>query len=159
MKEREGKSLYHKFMVFAATGAYSGYSPVAPGTAGTLVTIPLVYLLSFFPSRTHLFAILILFFLGVLSSSFCVRAFKQKDPSRVVIDEVVGFLITMFLVPLTARTVLLGFFIFRLADIIKPFPARRSEKLPSGWGIMMDDVFAGIYGNIGLQILWHFWWN
>jgi phosphatidylglycerophosphatase A len=100
-----------------------------------------------------------MFFLGVAASSFCVRAFGQKDPSRVVIDEVVGFMITMFCIPCTFRTVLLGFFIFRLADIIKPFPARRSEKLPSGWGIMMDDVWAGVYGNILLRIIWHFWIN
>jgi len=159
MTQREKKNLFHSLMVFLATGGYSGYFPIAPGTAGTLATLPLVWIMTFLPIPIHLAFILILFFLGVASSSYFSRFYKQKDPSRVVIDEVVGFLITMFMVPFNWATLLLGFLIFRLADIIKPFPAGRSEKLPSGWGIMMDDAFAGIYANIILQILWHFCLN
>ena len=143
-------------VVFYATWAFSGYAPVAPGTAGTLATIPLVILFSFLTWPVFLFCILLMFFLGVAASSYCIRRFQSKDPSKVVIDETVGFLITMFLVPLSPASVLTGFFLFRVADVIKPSPARDAEKLPAGWGVMLDDVVAGLYANIVLQIIWRF---
>ena len=81
------------------------------------------------------------------------------DPSFVVIDEVAGQLITLFLLPFSWKILIAGFILFRVFDVIKPFPARRAEKLHGGWGIMMDDVLAGLYGNILLQLTHYFWPN
>ena len=156
MDRSQEKARSNRLVIFYATWAYSGYAPVAPGTAGTLATIPLVIFFSFLTRPVYLFCVLLMFFLGVAASSYCIRQFQDKDPSKVVIDETVGFLITMFLVPLSPASILTGFFLFRVADIIKPFPARDAEKLPAGWGVMMDDVVAGLYANIVLQVIWRF---
>jgi phosphatidylglycerophosphatase A len=80
----------------------------------------------------------------------------NSDPSEVVIDEVMGMAVTLAFMPLTAKAIWIGFFLFRLFDILKPFPARHSENLPGGWGIVMDDVVAGIYANVSLRIILSF---
>ena len=81
----------------------------------------------------------------------------KVDPQEVVIDEVMGMAVTLAFLPLSLKTIGSGFLLFRIFDIAKPFPARRSEKLPGGWGIVMDDVIAGIYANVGLRIILSFW--
>lgn len=96
--------------------------------------------------------IVALFFIGSLTSTLVERKLG-KDPSEVVIDEVVGFLITMCGFCWSPRRLIVGFFVFRFFDIAKPFPARRIERLPGGWGIMTDDVIAGIYSNMTLRII------
>ena len=101
-------------------------------------------------------SIAVLFVVGALTATRVERRLG-KDPSPVVIDEVVGFLICMFGFCWSPRGLIAGFFVFRFYDIAKPFPARRSEKLPGGWGIMTDDVIAGIYSNITLLIIRHCW--
>lgn len=129
-----------------ATVCFAGYSPVAPGTAGSLLAlIPLIL----FPSidfLTLFLLTLILFFLGVGVSRKYEKAYG-KDPQVVVIDEFVGMWVTMLCVPITWVTVTLGFFLFRVFDVVKPPPARQIEALPHGWGIMLDDVVAGIYAG------------
>jgi phosphatidylglycerophosphatase A len=130
-----------------------GYSPFAPGTAGTLGAIVLFYLLSCFSPLVY-----VLFFLGftilsIWASGEAEGIFGKTDPGQVVIDEVCGYLVTMFLIPTTPRNIILGFFLFRFFDIIKPPPARRAERLPGGFGIVIDDVIAGIYSNIILQVV------
>jgi phosphatidylglycerophosphatase A len=81
----------------------------------------------------------------------------KVDPQEVVIDEVLGMAVTLAFLPLSLQTIGIGFLLFRFFDIVKPFPARRSEKLPGGWGIVMDDVVAGIYANVGERIVLSFW--
>ena len=81
-----------------------------------------------------------------------------KDPGRVVVDEGVGFLFTVALLPTDAWTVIIAFFVFRVLDIIKPPPARQLEALPGGWGIVVDDVIAGIYGNLAIRLLFYLWY-
>ena len=144
-----------KFIKFIATGCYSGYFPIASGTIGTLVGLLLFLLFYKLPLPLYLIVIIGLFFIGAWTSTWAEILFKQKDSSYIVIDEIVGFLITMMLVPAKIGYILAGFFLFRLFDIFKPYPGRKMEKIKGGFGIMLDDVFAGVYANIILQLIKH----
>lgn len=145
-----------------ATVGSIGYSPLAPGTMGSLA-IALVFLLlpPYLPIWPQVAGLLILFALAVWSAQAMAAAHEQAtfgkiDPQEVVIDEVMGMAVTLAFLPLNFKTVGLGFLLFRLFDVTKPFPVRRFEKLPGGWGIVMDDVMAGIYANAGLRIIFEF---
>ena len=96
-------------------------------------------------------AIVVLFVLGSWSGTVAEHHFGRTDPSQVVIDEVVGILITLFLVPVGWLGALLAFLLFRLSDIVKPFPSNRLERLPGGFGVMADDAMAAIYANLALR--------
>ena len=105
--------------------------------------------------------LLVLSALAVWSAQAMAEAHAQTtagkiDPQEVVIDEVVGMAVTLALVPLDLKTIGLGFLLFRIFDVAKPFPVRRFEKLPGGWGIVMDDVMAGIYANLCLRVVLSF---
>jgi phosphatidylglycerophosphatase A len=89
---------------------------------------------------------------GIWSAGVTGREMGDEDPGPVVIDEVVGMLITLLWIPVNVTGAVLGFLLFRVFDIIKPFPARQCERLPGGWGVMLDDVMAGIYGQIAMRI-------
>ena len=97
--------------------------------------------------------LLALFLTAVWSAAAVAEADHRHDPPHVVIDEAMGMAVSVAFLPWTFATIVAGFVFFRLFDITKPFPARRSEKLPGGWGIVMDDVVAGIYANVVLRIL------
>ena len=126
--------------------------PGAPGTAGTLAAVGVVYLLSLAGGTTlHSVFTLGLVILSFAAAGRCVPIFQREDPPEVVIDEICGFLVCMLFVPLSPINLALGFFLFRFFDIAKPFPIRRFEKLSGGYGIVMDDVLAGVYGNLCLQ--------
>ena len=137
---------------FLATGFYVGYSPVAPGTAGSLLMILILLLLPALTIFSHLILILLISILGVWSST-TVAEKKGKDPSIVVIDEMAGMSIALIACPMTIITFLTAFLAFRVFDIFKPFPIRISENLPGGWGIMLDDILAGLYAFFLVQIL------
>lgn len=137
-----------------ATGFGVGYSPVAPGTLGTLIAIPVFYFLSNITSPVYEITLIAFFFLSVWISETAEVFFDKKDDQKIVIDEIMGFLVTMLWIPRTAILILIGFFLFRFFDILKPFPIRRLEKnLKGGYGVVLDDVMAGVYANIVLQIL------
>ena len=146
-----------KCVVMLATGCYAGYIPIASGTFGTLIAIPLCYLVS---RLDPLQAILLLgLFTGfaVWMSGEAEELFNSKDSSLIVIDEMAGFLVTLFLIPWSVKSVVIGFFLFRLLDIAKPFPIRRIEqKVKGGWGVVGDDVVAGIYANVILRVIMKF---
>ena len=132
-----------------------------PGTWGSLATALLWWLLaSHIPPAARVPAILALLVLvvaiGIPASTLEARGCGKKDPSHVVIDEVAGQLLTLVACPLTWQALLAGFILFRAFDITKPPPIRSLEKLPEGTGIVVDDLGAGIYALIGLQILLHF---
>jgi phosphatidylglycerophosphatase A len=142
------------FILLLATGFGVGYSPVAPGTLGTLIAIPIYYFVSEIPSPIYKITLIAFLFLSVWISENAERFFRKKDDQRIVIDEVIGFLITMLWVPKTVLFVIIGFFLFRFFDILKPFPIRRLEKgFKRGFGVVLDDVVAGVYANIILQII------
>ncbi len=140
--------------VLIATFGYTGYFPVAPGTAGSAAAL-LVYALvrgsgSPLVEAAVLVAVAVI---GTWSASIAERHFNATDPGEVVIDEVLGMLMTLAFLPLTWRGVAVGFLVFRILDIIKPFPADVAERLRGGLGIMADDGMSGVYGNLIMRAL------
>ena len=142
-----------KFIALAlATVLGTGYAPVAPGTFGSAAGLIVWWLLPSSPA-VQLAAIVVVFALGSWSGSVAETHFKGTDPGPVVLDEVLGMLITLFMNPVGWAGAILGFLLFRVADIVKPYPANRLEALHGGFGIMADDAMAAVYSNIGLRVL------
>jgi len=149
--------------VFVATCAHVGYAPVAPGTFGSLVALVFYYLIRRQQSSAfELGAIAVIAVIGLWSATEAEHHFGGIDPGPVVIDEVVGMLMTLALHPVNIWGAIAGFFIFRVLDIVKPWPARRLELLPGGFGVVLDDMMAGVYGNLlvwGLVTLLPSWFT
>ena len=143
----------NRFIILLASGFGAGYSPVAPGTVGTLVAIPIYLVLSRIPFPIYELTLLTFFFLASWISNRAENYWGRKDHPRIVIDEILGFLVTMLWVPRTVLLIILGFFLFRFFDIVKPPPARLAEKVKGGYGVVLDDVLAGVYANIVLQLI------
>lgn len=144
-----------KAALILATWFGSGLAPVASGTFGTLAALPLAYAVSVAGSGCGVLVALTLFGLAFWSSERTRRLLRSDDPSPVVIDEVAGTLVTLFLVPPSWMGWTAGFFLFRFFDIFKPYPIRRLERLKGGLGIVADDLLAGVYARIALGIfLW-----
>ncbi|MDC1286854.1 phosphatidylglycerophosphatase A [Gammaproteobacteria bacterium] len=134
-------------------GFGSGLSPFAPGTCGTLVAIPLYLLLAQLPLWYYLGAVAGAFAIGVFLCGYTSEALGEHDHGGIVWDEFVGFWITMIAVPLTWQWILAGFVLFRLFDIVKPWPVKVADaKMKGGFGIMFDDLLAGLYALISLQV-------
>ncbi|HIJ78488.1 MAG: phosphatidylglycerophosphatase A [Desulfobulbaceae bacterium] len=137
-----------------ASGFGLGYLPKAPGTWGTLLAFPVHYLLIRLPPQYYALGLFAIFVAAVLSAGAAEKILDYKDPGLVVIDEVIGMLITLIGAPSTAYVWLTGFILFRFFDIVKPFPIRLiDQRINGGIGIVLDDVLAGIYSLILLQIL------
>jgi phosphatidylglycerophosphatase A len=129
-----------------------GYVRFAPGTFGSAAGLLLWWALPASPA-IQVGVIVALFIVGSWSGSVAERHFGTTDPSQVVIDEVMGMLITLFLIPVGWRGAFVGFLLFRVADVIKPFPANRLERLPGGIGVMADDAMAAVYANLALRLI------
>ena len=142
-----------------ATAFGSGYSPLAPGTAGAIVACGLLWFFNQYhiiSTDSNPFIFIVLIVLTTLIGFFTINQLSEEwgeDPSKVVIDEVVGMWITMIFIPFTWINVLLGFILFRFFDIAKPLGVRKMENLKGGLGVMMDDVLAGVYSNIILYLI------
>ncbi len=145
------KNLFHYGI---ATALGTGYFPKAPGTAGSLFAILILYLFTI--SETTLIFLIILFTVLGIWTATVIENKKGSDPSIVVIDEVVGQWISLLYIPFTTIPVLLAFILFRFFDIYKPFPIDQSQKLKGGYGIMVDDIIAGIYSNLVIQLILYF---
>ena len=145
---------------FFALGFGSGLSPKAPGTFGTLAAVPLVWLLSFYlPLTTYALVTIVACLAGIWICGKTAEDMQVHDDSSIVWDEVAGLLITMWAVPLSWQTMLLGFLLFRFFDILKPWPISYLDKhVHGGFGIMIDDVLAGVFALICLQTTLHFGW-
>jgi phosphatidylglycerophosphatase A len=139
------------FALAVATALGVGYVPYAPGTFGSAVGLLLWWALPS-SSLAQAAAIVAIFVIGSWSGSVAERHFGREDPGQVVVDEVAGMLVTLFLVPVGWIGAIFGFFLFRISDIIKPYPANRLERLPGGIGIMADDVMAAVYANLVLRV-------
>jgi phosphatidylglycerophosphatase A len=143
-----------RLAVVIATAGYSGYFPIAPGTVGSAVGLG-VYLLVWWSQSpiVETGLIVAIFAAGTWAATHAERFFGGIDPGPVVIDEVLGMLVTLAFLPVGWTGAVAGFFLFRIFDIIKPYPANRLEKFHGGFGIMADDAMAGIYANLSLRLL------
>jgi phosphatidylglycerophosphatase A len=140
-----------------ASAFYIGFIPGAPGTYASIVTTLVFFAISCMAHRIspalHFISLCFISLIGVFVSAETSRATGIEDPSFVVIDEVAGQLLTFLLLPVTGWNLFLGLVAFRIFDMWKPFPIRKLESLPGGIGIMADDLLAGVYGNLALQLL------
>lgn len=140
-----------------ACGFGSGASPYAPGTVGTLAAIPLYLLLQPLPIAIYLWTTAVLFAVGIWACHVTARSFGVHDHGGIVWDEFVGYLLTMAAAPRGWHWVVLGFVIFRLFDILKPWPVRWLDRhVAGGFGIMLDDLAAGAYALAAMQLIAHF---
>ena len=137
------------------SGFFSGYIPIAPGTFGSLVALA-IYLIPGFENPTILLTLISLFsIIGIYTGNKFEKVYG-KDPAQCTIDEMVGMWITLLFIPKYIWYILIAFIIWRILDIIKPFPANIVEKIKGGWGIMLDDIVAGIYSLIFVHIIIYF---
>jgi len=136
---------------------YAGYSAFAPGTVGSAVGVLLFWPMATLAWPWQAAASAVLFVVGSLAAGRVARLVDRKDPGMVVVDEVVGQWVTLTALPFTPLTAGLGFLLFRMMDIAKPWPARDLEDVPGGWGIMADDVAAGVYAHLALRVLLLVW--
>lgn len=146
------------------TGAslfFLGYIPYIPGTVGSAVATALVWyvhqrwgdFLSPEKLALHWVALIAITAISIFLSSRDKDVFGSSDPSQIIIDEVAGQLITFFMIPISLKTLLLGFLLFRFYDIVKPFPVYQMQELEEGVGVTMDDVVAGVLANVSLMII------
>jgi len=163
-----------KLSRFIITGAGTGYLPIAPGTWGSAAVALIFIAVGFATTGSIIWTTSVMAAVAVISFILCValgdfteQAFGKKDPSQCTIDEWAGQAITYIMLPLSSGALCsgacgfhsalipaaLGFFAFRIFDILKPPPVRQMEKLPKGWGVALDDVLAGVYANIVCQII------
>lgn len=130
-----------KIIKFLATGFGTGYAPIIPGTIGTLPAVAMAYFFDF-----NLYIIIVIALLGLYICHEAEKLFVEHDPSKVVFDEIAGFLVASFLIP--TNSLWLAFIAFRFFDMIKPYPINKLQELPGGLGVMVDDLAAGLVANI-----------
>ncbi|WP_437185011.1 phosphatidylglycerophosphatase A family protein [Planctomicrobium sp. SH668] len=142
-------SLTDRVLLLLATGLGMGYAPKAPGTFGSLLGPLLLWAIGLLDLQTTRIAAIgvIAFLIGIPICNAGIRLLHAKDPSQVVFDEIAAFFWVYLFVPVTGITAIVGFLLFRLFDIWKPWPIRQFEKLPSGLGIMADDAVAGVFAG------------
>jgi phosphatidylglycerophosphatase A len=147
----------NRLALFVATCAYIGYVPVAPGTFGSAAGLLLLWAVrAVGDARIEVVGILLVLAVGVWASTATERQTGRVDPGIIVVDEVAGMLITMAFIPATVISAIAAFLIFRVLDIVKPWPARQLERLPHGLGVMADDAMAAVYGNLIMHALMRF---
>ena len=143
-----------KAAVFLATGFCVGNIPLAPGTFGSLLGLPLCFFLTGIPMAAAILAGLMFIGLAIWISDHAAKVLKRKDPGCIVIDEIAGLVVALIGLPFQVTSVTIGFVLFRLFDILKPYPIRMIDRrLPGGVGIVADDLAAGIFANITTRFL------
>ena len=160
-RKREGFTdkdrLKKVFILFFATGAGLGYSPYLPGTLGTLWGVGISFFVSTLPPAAGLAAIVTVIAFAVFFAGEAAKILGAEDPGNIVCDEAAGFTAAAFMIPHSTWGIILVFILFRIFDILKPFPIGTVERrIPGGAGIVLDDVLAGIYANISSQIIIRF---
>ncbi|MFQ5597488.1 MAG: phosphatidylglycerophosphatase A [Nitrospiria bacterium] len=142
-----------RWAAWIATAGGIGYFPVFPGTIGSVLGLLLFVVLRRLPKPIYVFLLLVLFGLGVYTSTLSEDLFQKKDASHIIIDEICAMLLVLFFLPSIPLWWIAGLIVFRVFDIKKPPPIRSFEKLPKGWGVMMDDLVAAIYTIASLRIV------
>lgn len=146
--------IFRNFLTKAVASVFFiGYLPLVPGTFGSLAGVGLFYLIKDAKYPIYLLFILCLIFLGLITCGRMEELLNKKDPACVVIDEVMGMLIALSFISFDLKIVILGFIVFRILDTLKPFPCERLQHIRGAFGIMGDDLVAGIYTNIVLQVI------
>ena len=154
MKAFGNADLRGKTALLLATWFGTGAMPVTPGTFGTVASLPLILILNHATPLQKVSFLIVFIALAIWSSSLCARILGKKDPSEIVIDEVAGFLLTILFLPTSWTALLLAFVLFRIFDILKPFPIGALDRnIPGGTGIVVDDLLAGVYTYIGTRLL------
>ena len=138
---------------FLATGFFVGYSKLVPGTLGTLLAVLLYLIMPSFSPSFYWILILILILGGTFICHRAEKLFDEFDSPRIVIDEICGYFITMAFLEKRIITIVLGFILFRFLDVVKVFPSRKLQKISGGFGIMIDDIYAGMLTNLFLHII------
>ena len=140
--------------MFLATGFYAGNLPVAPGTFGSLIGLALCFGLAANPLPLAIILAVLLILFAIWIANAAEKILKRSDPGCIVIDEIAGMVVTLIGLPFNLTTAVTGFILFRILDILKPFPIRILDKQVSGGlGIVADDVVAGIFANLSLRII------
>lgn len=135
-----------------ASALFSGYSPIASGTVGSAVGLAFYFIPGFEKAYIILPLCVLVYFVGVRTAEAMEKVYGQ-DPGEVTIDEVLGMWVSLLFLPKTILVAAIAFFVFRILDIVKPFPARRFDNTPGGSGVMLDDVVSGIYTNLFMQLV------
>lgn len=149
--DQRKQTLSDRLVVAIATGVYVGYLPPAPGTLGSLLGLLLLWPLK--PGTVQVLVTLFLIGVGIVVADQAARVIGGQDPPAIVIDEIAGIAVATLLLPPQVQERVVAFVVFRVFDVIKPFPARQAERLPGGFGIVGDDLIAGMYTNL-LVRLW-----
>jgi phosphatidylglycerophosphatase A len=134
-----------------ASGLFSGFSPIASGTVGSAVGLAIYFIPGFEQVYVILPVCALVYFMGVRTAESMEKVYGQ-DPSEVTIDEVLGMWVSLLFLPKKILIAVIAFFVFRILDIVKPYPARRFDNTPGGSGVMLDDVISGIYTNLLIQL-------
>jgi phosphatidylglycerophosphatase A len=143
-------------VLFLATGFFIGTVPFAPGTFGSFIGLPLCWLFSRVNFFISILGTLLFILVAVRIASAAEKILKQKDPGKIVIDEIAGLLVTFAGLPFNIKTAIAGFIVFRVFDILKPYPIRILERtVAGGAGVVADDVLAGIYANLVLRLVFY----
>jgi phosphatidylglycerophosphatase A len=146
--------LKEAFILLLSSWFGVGRLPLAPGTWGTLGAVPLVLIISYFGPIPAVISLAVIILLAVLTSDISQKLLGKDDPPEVVIDEVAGYFVAVFLLPFSWRSFILGFLLFRIFDILKPFPIRTiHKKVKGGIGICLDDIVAGVYANVCIRLI------
>jgi phosphatidylglycerophosphatase A len=142
----------HRLGLFVATCGYLGYVPIAPGTFGSALGLAVFFAVRSTGSvALELGVVVLVFAVGLWSGTIAEHHFGGIDPGPVVLDEVLGMLITLALLPVNVTGAIVGFIVFRVLDVVKPWPSAQFERLPGGLGVMADDAMAAIYGNLVMR--------
>ncbi|MBI2903297.1 MAG: phosphatidylglycerophosphatase A [Candidatus Methylomirabilis oxyfera] len=155
-RRARGRSLSSRVPLLVATGFHLGRVPYAPGTVGSLAAFLLFLPFRHLQWTVHLSIVAILFAVGTYAAGTAERALGARDPSAVIIDEIVGCWAALLAIPPHHAPLLSALALFRLFDIWKPFPIDRVQSVPGGWGIMLDDLVAGFYANLCVRLFG--WW-
>ena len=140
-------------VLFLATGFFIGTVPFAPGTFGSIIGLPICFLISRLDILIGVICTVLFILFAIWVAAAAEKVLKKKDAGEIVIDEIAGLIVTFIGLPFTLKTVIAGFIIFRTFDILKPFPIRFLEKkVAGGSGVVLDDVLAGLYGNLILRL-------
>ncbi|MCI4624740.1 MAG: phosphatidylglycerophosphatase A [Candidatus Magnetoovum sp. WYHC-5] len=152
LKIQPYKTFIRLLFKYIASLGFIGFLPIAPGTWGTLAGFVFLWLVQVDGFYLLILSLIVLV-IGVFAAQIAEEEFNKKDSGHIIIDELCGYFVSVVFIEQSMSVLIAGFFLFRFFDIVKPQPVRLCEKLPGGFGVMLDDVMAGIYANIVIQIV------